>query len=575
MLSLCVVRISCWFRASGLHQLSTLLQILQGLPDHLALDILCSSNTSLSACIRVLPVSLLPLALEALCPSIRTNKHLSLEDLIPPSSSADKATVLRAAATFTCLESLHLSSNWTPPCVRDVENSLKHLLHSLHPTLKKLQMYSQEAAECLISSVSTLRSLESFVLKPDKITRATRHCFSLQTCLKSLHALPTLRSIVLHNVPDDSDLHCSLGGEHLQGLCGLTQLDLRCRLPVGSSLSPVLSSLCSRADTLKSLHLQPFCYDEVHVLAFPWQPTALLSIAQLQGLTSLTLGRVYGAGVFAPSGPHSGRHTESIQERYAAVSAALVQALARLQNLHFLELDGYCVKCQFYERLAKSISTMKQLRSLKFVQFYEQSDALWLALSQGASFPTKLKNLQLLKVYLSSLSQRNIGSLLLRVTELQELCIDFCPLHDRPDQFWEGVAQLSTLQALSLCGNVLFAADVERIANCCASLTRLDLCGNSLRIRFETFKALVSSSPKLRVLSLMRDDIADSAAFELEVEKVVSSQIERSVNHSVLCWDQWPAHLAEQTGFADASNFTMFDSDNVCDDWEFLCVYGH
>lgn len=364
------------FREQGLHQLSTLLQILQGLPDHLALAILSSSSTSLSTCIRALPVSLLPLALEALCPSIRTSKHLSLQHLTPPSRSADKATVLRAAAAFTGLESLTLSSKWTQPRVGPVENSLKQLLKSLNPTLKKLQVQSRGAGECWISSLSTLQSLESFILKPESITHVKRASVSLQQCLHSLCGMTALRDLILHNVLDDSEYGCTLTAGDIQGLSSLSHLDLRCNFLAGSCLSPMLSNLWSRSRNLKALHLTPFCYSESDALAVPWQPTALLSIAELQGLTSLTLGRLYAIDT-PPDGHHAGHHHAAVQHRHAAVSAALVETLARLLNLQSLELDGYCVTLQFYERLAKSISTMKHLESLKFVHFCEQSDNMW------------------------------------------------------------------------------------------------------------------------------------------------------------------------------------------------------
>lgn len=174
---------------------------------------------------------------------------------------------------------------------------------------------------------------------------------------------------------------------------------------------------------------------------------------------------------------------------------------------------------------------------------------------------------------MSKESQRNIGALLLHLTELQELCIDFCRVFEIPDNFWEGLAQIASLRALSLCGNFLFTADVEHIANCCASLqlTRLDLCGNNLGFSsFETSKALVScvsSSPGLRVLSLMKEEVLDADAFQAEVDKVVSSQTLRSAHsgNGVVCWDQWPAHLAEHRDFDDASDLCMFESDNASD----------
>lgn len=108
-----------------------LLQIFRQLPPHLAISVLGSSQTSLHKCIRGLPASLYPLAGEACYPDIMQSKRLSFNQQAAPWSTAEKGAVIKAAATFTCVERLELNFWWTGPFHGFIKHSVQHLVASL------------------------------------------------------------------------------------------------------------------------------------------------------------------------------------------------------------------------------------------------------------------------------------------------------------------------------------------------------------------------------------------------------------------------------------------------------------
>jgi hypothetical protein len=87
------------------------LQVLQSLPESLAIAVLAASQAELEHQLVVLPASLHPLAIEAAYPSIRRDHSLTL-DFSSPGDKISFTTfaALHAATTGTCaLRKLHLS----------------------------------------------------------------------------------------------------------------------------------------------------------------------------------------------------------------------------------------------------------------------------------------------------------------------------------------------------------------------------------------------------------------------------------------------------------------------------------